>query len=92
MPEVTLHYPEMQGNSIADIQAENTCIGSRPYRVTSRNPLHISRGIDFNGLVGEIGANNTPNKRVGWHKYYMTKSAFRNLTKTHEVVLNCLLD
>lgn len=89
---ITINYPEMWGNSEAEMQAENTCIGNRPYRVTSKQPIVISRGIEAAGQVGEFGANMTPNKRVGWFKYYMTKSAFDKLTKNNAVVLNCLLD
>ena len=88
-----INYPEMWGNSESEIQAEFTGIGKKPYRVTSRDILIISLiGVEYNGQVKEFGANNVPNKRKGWHKYYMTKKAFQNLTKSHKVVLNCLLD
>lgn len=89
---ITINYPEMWGDSVAEIQAENTCIGSRPYRVTSKQPLTVSRGVEPCGQVGEFGENMTKNKRVGWFKYYMTRKAFENFTKTNAVELNCLLD
>jgi len=92
MDNLTLNYPEMWGNSQAEIQAEFTGIGSKPYRVTSKNPITISRGIEPSGQVGEFGANNTPNKRVGWYKYYMTKNAFNKLVEANKVTLNALLD
>ena len=87
-----INYPEMCGNSEAPIQAENTSLTFQPYRVTCKEPINMSRGISYNGIVSEIGANNCKNKRAGWHKYYMTKKAFEKFCETHKVTLNCLLD
>lgn len=92
MNNLTTHYPEMWGTSTGEIQAENTCIGSKPYRVKSKAPLEISRGVEYTGLVGEFGSGMVRNKDVGWHKYYMTEKAFDKLVKENGVVLNCLLD
>lgn len=92
MSNVTINYPEMWGNSDSEIQAEHTGIGSKPYRVTSKKEILVSRGIEFNGIVSLIGANQTPNKRAGWFKYYMTPKAFERFSKSNHITLNCLLD
>lgn len=89
---ITINYPEMWGNSEAEIQAENTFIGKKSYRVVSKKPIEIKRGIEAAGKVDEIGANNIPNKRAGWYKYYMTQSAFEKLASNNSITLNCLLD
>ena len=84
---VTINYPEMQGTSEAEIQAEYS-FGK--YRVTSKKELPIKRGVTFNGKVSEFGSSMIPNKRAGWFKYYMTPLAFDKMKE--EVVLNILLD
>ncbi len=86
---VELHYPEMWGETDSEITAE-FCLGK--YRVTSKKEIPVSRGIEFCGLVGLIGSNSVPNKRAGWHKYYMTPNAFEKFSSTNKVVLNALLD
>jgi len=88
----TINYPEMWGNSEAEITATSTCITSRPYSITSKQEIKISRTIEFTGLVGEYGANNCKNKRVGWFKYLMTRTAFDKFAKTNNVTIECLLD
>lgn len=92
MDNLTINYPEMHGNSNADIQAETTCLTNKPYRVTSKFQLPITQGVSYNGQVGVFGSNNVPNKRAGYYKYYLTRNAFNRLIKNHLVVLNCLLD
>lgn len=82
----------MQGTSNADIQAELVFFLKKPYRVVSKNEIKLSRGIEFNSIVGEFGANNIPNKRKGFYKYYMTKLAFDKFKEENDVVINCLLD
>jgi hypothetical protein len=90
--KLTLNYPEMWGDSDANIQAEYTGIGGKPYRVTSITPLPIKRGIEYNGTVGEYGSSMMPNKRAGWFKYYMTARAFYALKNQYDITLNSLLD
>ena len=88
----TINYPEMQGYLEANIQAVNTCLSKKPYRVISKFPLPIKQGVESAGFVSKIGANNIPNKNAGYCKYYMTSSAFEKLCENNNVVLNILLD
>ena len=91
LKDYDVNYPEMWGYTEKNIQAEYSGYGNK-YRVTSKKPIEIKRGIESNGIVGEIGANGVKNKRVGWYKYYMTESAFKNFCKTNDLTLNALLD
>lgn len=90
--KLTLNYPEMCGDSGANIQAEFTGIGSKPYRVTSITQLPIKRGVEDIGIVDKYGSSMMPNKRAGWFKYYMTARAFYALKNQYDVTLNALLD
>lgn len=90
-PNLTLNYPEMHGEIECDVQAEYSAILTK-YRVVSKNIIHIKKGIKFDSVVDKIGANNRPNKRAGWFKYYMTKKAFDKFLEENKVVQNILLD
>ena len=85
----TINYPEMWGYTEAPIQAE-FCMSK--YTVTSKTEIPVTRGIVFNSIVDKIGANNCPNKRAGWFKYYMTENAFERFCKSNNVQVNCYLD
>ena len=87
----TVNYPEMWGQTTDEIQAQYSEIVDK-FRVTSKNEIKVTRGIKYRGKVPEIGANNTPNKRAGWHTYYMTESAFNKFQQNNDVILNSLLD
>ena len=87
--QITVNYPEQWGETEAPIQAEFV-LGK--YRVTSKTEIAVTRGITFNGIVDKIGANNYPNKRAGWFKYYLTVNAFERFCKSNNVQINCLLD
>jgi len=84
MENLEINYPEMWGDSPAEIQAEYV-LGK--YRITSKKPIAIKRGIEYTGTV-----NNELSKRFGWHKYYLTELAFDKLCEVQPIVLNCLLD
>ena len=88
---LTLNYPEMHGEIECDVQAEYSAIVNK-YRVVSKSIIPQTMGIKFDSVVDRLGANNQPNKRVGWFKYYMTKKAFDKFLKTNKVVQNILLD
>ena len=88
---VNINYPEMHGNTNDAIQAEYSSILNK-YRVTSPVELTISRGIEFDSIIGEFGANMVKNKRAGFFKYYMTKKAFDKFSKENSLTLNILLD
>ena len=87
----TINYPEMWSESKSELQAEYSSV-LKKYRVTSLNKIEEKRGIEYIGIVSDFGANDTPNKRKGWYKYYMTKRAFDLFTETSDVEINCLLD
>lgn len=87
----TVNYPEMYGASKATIQAELSSATGR-YIVRSEKPLTVSRGITFDGIISETGANNRPNRLAGWHRYYFTKAAFDKFEKANSLTLNILLD
>lgn len=88
---IATHYPEMQGETTAHIQARFTGLTSKPYTVVSKKPIPASRGIVYDGPVCPIGANNCPNRLAGWHKYHMTTKAFEAFEKANFVTLICLL-
>ena len=90
-PNLKLNHPEMHGEIECDIQAEYSVIMGK-YRVVSKTQLAITKGVKFDSVVEERGANNCVNKRAGWFKYYLTKKAFEKLIETNEVVQNILLD
>jgi hypothetical protein len=87
----TTNYPEMYGSTNDEIQATFSYVVNK-YRVTSKNEIKVSRGIEFDSVVAEIGANSTPNKNKGWFKYYMTKTAFAKFEAANNLTINILLD
>ena len=91
MENLSLNYPEMHGYMEGDIQATFSPIMGK-YRVTSKYELKTSKGVNFDGIVDEFGANNQPNKNKGFFKYYMTKKAFDMFVKNNKTVLNIYLD
>lgn len=88
---ITIHYPEMHGDSEAKIQAEFLSFSGR-YRVKSVSQIEIKRGIEFDGTIPHINGQGFSNKKGGWFTYYMTEKAFKKFSSTNKVVLNCLLD
>jgi len=87
-----LHNTDMQGECHDDIQARLCYWPKDHFMITSKKPVKISRGIKSDGVVGEIGANNVPNKRAGYHKYIMTRLAFDNFCKSNKVTFSTYFD
>jgi len=87
-----LHNTDMQGECHDEIQARLCYWPKGHLMITTKNPIKITRGIKSDGLVSEIGANNVPNKRAGYHKYYMTRLAFDNFCKSNKVTIITFLD
>lgn len=91
------NYPEMNNNldikpeDIHTIQAEYRSIINK-YKVKTKEPIEVKRGITADGVVGPIGANGVPNKHAGWNVYYMTPKAFDIFRVKNTVLLNILLD
>ena len=88
----TIHYPESNQNQNikSSIYAEFL---QNSVKVVSETILSLGkRGVTYNGLVSDIGANGCKNERAGWHSYYLTQSAFNKLKKSNDVVLNVFLD
>ena len=86
------NYPELEGRNL-DINcvAEYSAIVNK-YRVVSKTKLKETKGLKFDSIVPERGANDTPNARAGWFKYYATPKAFDKLGSSQQVVLNIYLD
>lgn len=88
----TIHNVDMQGECRDEIQARLCYWPKNHFMITTKNPIKITRGIKSDGVVGEIGANGIPNKRAGYHKYYMTRLAFDNFCKSNKVTFITFLD
>ena len=89
MENVTLNYPEMDGDTEDLIQVQTSIIGG--FIVKSKEPIQIKRGITFDGIIEQLGSSLIPNKRAGWYRYHMTNNAYNTFVKTNKVTLNCLL-
>lgn len=87
----TTNYPEMNGNTNDEIQATFSYVVNK-YRVTMPKQIKTGRGIEFDSVVAEFGANNCKNKNAGYFKYYMTKAAFAKFEANNDLTINILLD
>lgn len=88
----TLHNVDMQSECKSEIQAHLCYYPKESYRVTMPNQIKISRGIKYDGIIDNIGANGIKNKRAGFHKYYMTPNAFELFCRNNNVTLITYLD
>jgi len=87
---ITNHYPEMQKSEPTATIIATYSIGK--YRVTSKELITVKRGVTANGIVDAYGANNMPNAKKGWYRYYVTFAALQMIAKTNDVVILQYLD
>ncbi len=86
------YYPEMgQTPKAADITA-TSCWGGKHYRIKSKNPILVTRGIEFIKTFKPEDLTEAAQHKVGWHEYKLTNKAFEKLCEVTNINYEMLLD
>lgn len=84
-------YPEMGHKMASDTQIEAAPAYGGKYRVKTKLELK-GQGIKFERTLNAEELTPQAQFRVGWHLYYMTRTALERVAKAHKVSLELLLD